>query len=1222
MHPRFSFLFFPRIAGRFALSVPAAGSIVLTTTCFARSRSIHTKLPAYSLLTSFSLPRPLSYAVCPEFFALSSTTNCRHLSSCKLADPFARASPPAGTYNMDSAPAEEVNKAFKKRDALLELEIKAQASWESSKAFEVNAPGANEPLEPKFMVSFPFPYMNGTLHLGHTFSLSKPEFAVGYERLKGKRALFPFGFHCTGMPIKACADKLKRETELFGPDFEGYQDVEEDVENIDLVKLTMESSEGNDPTKIKKKHGKQVAKSTGLKYQFQIMRSMGIPNEDIKKFMDPKHWLTFFPPIAMTDLKRLGTHIDWRRSFITTDINPYYDSFIRWQFNTLRALSPSKIQFGERYTIYSPLDGQPCMDHDRASGEGVGVQDYTAIKLQVRLEQLNITPVADRDLVKDSKPVGAKISSDSFKASLGDRKLYLVAATFRPETMYGQTNCYVGVDLEYGVYEVSDTEAWVCTERAARNMTYQSLFKEKGKIVKLASLVGWDLVGVPLSAPLCFHEFVYTLPMEGVLANKGTGIVTSVPSDSPDDYITLQDLLKKSSYYHVQKKWIEPYMPLKPIISTSNLGDLAAVTAVEKFKIVSQKDKKQLADAKDLVYKEGFYHGVMSVGVYAGKPVQEAKPLVRNLLIESGDAFAYSEPEGLIMSRSGDECVVTLAAQWYMDYGEESWKALTKECLAGMNTYTDEARNAFEKTLDWLGQWACSRSFGLGSRLPWDKEWLIESLSDSTIYMAYYTVAHLLHGGNLDGSTPGPANITADQMTDEVWTYIFLQGPQPTNTTISQEMLDTMRREFEYFYPLDLRCSGKDLINNHLTFFLYNHTAIFPKEKWPKAVRVNGHLLLNSEKMSKSTGNSLSMRESLAKFGADATRFALADAGDGLEDANFVEKTADDAILKLYTEKEWVEESVASMTKDKLRSGPLTWNDKVFLSEMDFIIDLADKSYSSMLYREALKNSFYDLQQARNEYRKAVTGQGINLAGAEGEVFEGMHKDLILRFIEVEAVLMAPFTPHWSEHVWSDVLKKPTSIMSARWPETSPPDLSLLAAATYVRELGSKIRSADDAAAKKRSKKGGKPDVVPESSGPKTLHLYIATKFPDWQEQVMAILKETWDESAGVLNGQEKELLAKAGLLKDKRVMPFAALIKKTVEVSGRSALDRTLPFLEMDTLSANLDFLRRDLIVLKVGSIRLMQKESLVIGVDGVDEEDIRKADAALPGAPTYRVL
>lgn len=44
----------------------------------------------------------------------------------------------------------------------------------------------------------------------------------------------------------------------------------------------------------------------------------------------------------------------------------------------------------------------------------------------------------------------------------------------------------------------------------------------------------------------------------------------------------------------------------------------------------------------------------------------------------------------------------------------------------------------------WLNQWACSRSFGLGTRLPWDEQYLIESLSDSTVYMAYYTVAHYL----------------------------------------------------------------------------------------------------------------------------------------------------------------------------------------------------------------------------------------------------------------------------------------------------------------------------------------------------------------------------------------------------------------------------------------------------------------------------------------------
>lgn len=58
--------------------------------------------------------------------------------------------------------------------------------------------------------------MNGRLHVGHTFSLSKAEFAVGFERMRGKRALFPFGFHATGMPIKACADKLKAEIANYG----------------------------------------------------------------------------------------------------------------------------------------------------------------------------------------------------------------------------------------------------------------------------------------------------------------------------------------------------------------------------------------------------------------------------------------------------------------------------------------------------------------------------------------------------------------------------------------------------------------------------------------------------------------------------------------------------------------------------------------------------------------------------------------------------------------------------------------------------------------------------------------------------------------------------------------------------------------------------------------------------------------------------------------------
>ena len=58
--------------------------------------------------------------------------------------------------------------------------------------------------------------MNGKLHLGHAFSFTKGEYAARYKKLKGYNVLFPFGFHCTGMPIAACADKLKREVKEYG----------------------------------------------------------------------------------------------------------------------------------------------------------------------------------------------------------------------------------------------------------------------------------------------------------------------------------------------------------------------------------------------------------------------------------------------------------------------------------------------------------------------------------------------------------------------------------------------------------------------------------------------------------------------------------------------------------------------------------------------------------------------------------------------------------------------------------------------------------------------------------------------------------------------------------------------------------------------------------------------------------------------------------------------
>ena len=160
----------------------------------------------------------------------------------------------------------------------------------------------------------------------------------------------------------------------------------------------------------------------------------------------------------------------------------------------------------------------------------------------------------------------------------------------------------------------------------------------------------------------------------------------------------------------------------------------------------------------------------MLVGELAGEKVSDAKPKLKATLVAAGDGLIYSEPERAVVSRSGDNGVVALTDQWYLTYGEEEWAKSARECLGGkevffererekgekrkkkklgprrrraarkknsfnnknknknvsaLNTFGDECRHAFEHTLGWLRQWACSRSFGLGTRLPWDPSYLV-----------------------------------------------------------------------------------------------------------------------------------------------------------------------------------------------------------------------------------------------------------------------------------------------------------------------------------------------------------------------------------------------------------------------------------------------------------------------------------------------------------------
>ncbi|XP_076046408.1 leucyl-tRNA synthetase [Oratosquilla oratoria] len=1017
----------------------------------------------------------------------------------------------------------------KKLNEVLNVEEAMQEAWQKERIFEEDAPlGERAGGDEKYLVTFPYPYMNGRLHLGHTFSLSKCEFAVGYERMKGKKCLFPFGLHCTGMPIKAAADKLRHELQDFGfpPKFPvELEDVEEGPADIKLV------------DKSKGKKSKAVAKSGTMKYQWQIMKSLGMDDNEIKKFVDPLHWLSHFPPLAQKDLTRFGLHTDWRRTFITTDQNKYYDSFVRWQF--MRLKERGKIDFGKRYTIFSPKDGQPCMDHDRSSGEGVGPQEYTLILMKV-------------------------LEMKGKLASLGTKNVSLVAATLRPETMYGQTNCWLGPDVKYIAVKSRNGEIYICTRRAARNMAYQGMLAVENEVQPLLELMGTELMGLKLKAPLTSHNVIYTLPMLTVKEDKGTGVVTSVPSDSPDDYAALTDIKNKPA---LRAKFgiTDEMVNVDPvsIIEVPEYGKLSAPTICEKMGIVSQNDRDKLQEAKEKVYLKGFYEGILLVGKYAGQKVQDVKKSIQDLLLSSKEAVIYKEPEKTIISRSGDECVVALCDQWYLDYGEPKWRATADQCLENMELYHEEVRKNFEASLDWLREHACSRQYGLGTRLPWDENWLIESLSDSTIYMAYYAVSHILHK-DYDGTAGNDYGIQPNDMIPEVWDYIFHQTNVPPKTNIKKDVVEKMRREFTYWYPVDLRTSGKDLIPNHLTYYLYNHTAIWPnqKDKWPKAVRANGHLLLNKEKMSKSTGNFLTLSDAMEKFGADATRLALANSGDSIEDANFETDVADNGVLRLWTLMELVKELLAE--KDTMRKGESTVIiDRMFASEMDAKIRETDENYKKMMYKEALKSGFFEYLNLFHQYRERCLDQG-------------MKWDLVQRYLETQVLLLAPITTHVCDYIWQKLLNKGSSILHARWPETANPDLALVKASKYLADASHRFRDKlKNYMAPGKAKKGVEAAVP---SKPSHGTIWIAKTFPKWQSIILSTMMEMYRANGNNLpdNKEISKKLSSIGDLKKymKKAMPFVQAVKDKMKILGEKALVTTSDFDERSVLSENIDYI------------------------------------------------
>jgi leucyl-tRNA synthetase len=582
------------------------------------------------------------------------------------------------------------------------------------------------------------------------------------------------------------------------------------------------------------------------------------------------------------------------------------------------------------------------------------------------------------------------------------RKDILVAATLRPETIFGQTNMWVNPDIEYVRARV-DGESWIISKQAAEKLSYQ-----KKKVKVLESVKGRDLIGEYVKAP-GVKESIPVFPSEFCDPDIGTGIVTSVPSDAPYDWIALRDLQENKE---VAEKYSLDWGMIKkikviPIIQTKEFGEAAAVEISERMKIKNQKEKAKLDEATKVVYKEGFHKGVMNknCGKYKGMKVEKAKDLVRKALIKKGQGSSMTEFTEPVVCRCGGKVVVASTESWFIDYSQKKWKKLAIQNLKDLKNVPRSAEKDFAHTIDWLGEWPCVRNFGLGTPLPQDPKFIIEPLSDSTIYMAFYILAHVIK------------RYKSDQLKKEFFDFVMIGKGNvdiaSKKTGIPSSELRDLKKQFDYWYPLDWRCSALELIPNHLTFMIFHHTAIFPRAKWPQGIATWGMGLLEGGKMSSSKGNVVLASDAIEEFSADAVRFYLFSSVEPWQDFDWRAKEV--KVVKDRLDR-WFE--LVQRLSKKGKEQDLSLIDKWLISEMNQIIKNTSKSLDGFESRKASLECFFRMNEAVKWYLRRA-----------GEV----NKVVIWQVLENWIKLMSPFVPHMCEELWESLAKE-GFVSTSSWP--------------------------------------------------------------------------------------------------------------------------------------------------------------------------------------------
>lgn len=684
-----------------------------------------------------------------------------------------------------------------------------------------------------------------------------------------------------------------------------------------------------------------------------------VSDEDIAKMKDPVFIANYFSSEIETGMRLAGYGIDWRRKLIS--IEPIFSKLIEWQFSKLK--ERGYIVQGRHPVGWCPNENNAVGQHDTKHDLQPEIDSVTAVKFR-------------------EKSTG----------------LIFACATYRPETIYGVTNIFINDKLQYVVAKIGD-ERYYLSKDAAKTLGYQL------QITVEKELSGTELLGKSVVNPIN-NEEVPVFPGYFVDGTIGTGVVMSVPSHAPFDYVALERL--KAAGYRIEAE----YKKLIQIDNPSDPGEAAAkipaLFYLQKLNADATSPDDKIEEATKLVYREEAHFGKMLVGKYTSMPEAAARDRIRDDLLASKDAFSiYTiSNEEPVFCRCGYRIVVKIVDnQWFINYGDPAWKEAARQGLNKLEVFPSKYKPTFEKVIEWINLRAAEREQGLGTRFPLNPGHIIESLSDSTIYMSYYTFIHILRGNG----------IAADQLRPEFFDYVLngkgTADSVSTSTGIDSLVLQKCNDSFNYWYSFSSRHSGPDLLWNHLTMYLFNHVTIFDKRFWPSQVIMNGSVNYEGQKMSKSIGNVIPLVDALTRYGADPVRFVGVAGADLDTDTDF----SADSIGGITSRVDALHRCIIGLAE--MKSKELGHLDYWLYSKLHSKIADATASMDRLEIKAAYTEIFYN---SINELKWYADRGGSN--------------ELVVReFLEGIALMLSPVMPHVAEEFWQ-TLGKSGLIVKEEWP--------------------------------------------------------------------------------------------------------------------------------------------------------------------------------------------